>query len=530
MEHHRLRDGSSDAASGSLLEHAPLPAPRTASTTLDTGLDLWIDPDSVTNLDTDLDTGGEPATGRRAPRHRRDETVPDRPPAPAAHRRRRRRATCAWTPALSVGETLLGVGIALALHAPTAVVLGAALALVGHLPRWRHPVRLTLSAFDDAPRLLLVLTSALGVAFLARGDLHVGESGALRTVVTVLAVVAAQLALRTLVYAAVRRHRRRRGNGLATLVVGGGTVGTKFSRTLLENPQYGLLPVGTLDDRAPFLDAPPTPWLGPVDDVARLVRRHDVSVVVIAYGLREDEHLVNLLRDPGLEDTEIYWLPRLWELHTARAGGDLVHALPLERFRRPHHDRAGRRAKRVVDVTLSALALTLLSPVMLTCALLARWETRDGAIFRQVRVGVDGQPVTVMKFRSLSVAPTESDTTWNIAGDLRVGPVGKFLRRSSLDELPQLVNVLRGQMSLVGPRPERPVFAQQFAAQYPRYWHRHRVPCGLTGWAQVNGLRGNTSIELRADYDNYYIENFSLWFDLKIMLATVSQVVRGSGG
>jgi exopolysaccharide biosynthesis polyprenyl glycosylphosphotransferase len=447
--------------------------------------------------------------------------------------RRRHPGARAWSPALSFGETALGVGVALALDAPTAVVLGTTLALAGHLPRWRHPVRLTLSAFDDAPRLVLVLTSALGVAFLARGargELHVGESGAVRTVVAVLAVVAVQLTLRTVVYAVVRRFRRRRGHGLATLVIGGGTVGAKFSRTLLEHPHYGLLPVGTVDDRAPFIDAPPTPWLGPVDDLVRLVRRHDVRVLVVAYGLREDEHLVDLLRGPGLEDTEVYWLPRLWELHTARADGDLVHVLPLERFRRPHHDRAGRRAKRVVDVTLSALALLLLSPVMLACALLARWETKDGAIFRQVRVGVDGRPVTVMKFRSLSVAPTESDTTWNIAGDLRVGPVGKFLRRSSLDELPQLVNVLRGQMSLVGPRPERPVFAQQFAAQYPRYWHRHRVPCGLTGWAQVNGLRGNTSIELRADYDNYYIENFSLWFDLKIMLATVAQVVRGSGG
>ncbi|WP_432509813.1 sugar transferase [Kineococcus sp. SYSU DK001] len=522
MEHHRLRDGSSTVASEDLLDPPGVPVPRTA-----------------------LVPPREPPAGRRPPRHRRVHVRVHAHPDPRAHAqpdvraervgepahvRRRALGARAWTPVLSIAETLLGIGTALLLHAPTAVVLGTALAVVGHLPRWRHPVRLTLSAFDDTPRLVVGLTSALGVVVIARGDLHVGEEGALRTGAAVLAVAATQLALRTVCYAAVRRHRRRRGNGLATLVIGGGTVGARFSRTLLENPHYGLQPVGTVDDRAPFLDTPPTPWLGPVEDVTRLVHRHDVRVLVIAYGLREDEHLVNLLRDPGLEDTEIYWLPRLWELHTARADGDLVNALPLERFRRPSRDRTGRRVKRVVDVVLSGTALLLLSPVMLVCGLLARRETGDGAIFRQVRIGVDGRPVTVMKFRSLSVAPTESDTTWNIAGDLRVGPVGKFLRRSSLDELPQLLNVLRGQMSLVGPRPERPVFVEQFAAQYPRYWHRHRVPCGLTGWAQVNGLRGNTSIELRADYDNYYIENFSLWFDLKILLATVSQVLRGSGG
>lgn len=480
------------------------------------------------------DVAEELLTARRPPRHRQPETRVEKAPAAPAHRRRHPAGARTWTPALSIAETLLGLGIATLLDAPHAVLVAIGLALVAHLPRWRHPVRLTLSAFDDVPRLVLVLTSALGVAFLLRGglteSLAVGESAAWRAGVAVVAVLVAQIALRTLGYAAVRRYRRTRGNGLPTLVVGGGTVGTKFARTLVEHAHYGLEPVGIVDDRAPFLDAPPTPYLGPLEEISRLVRRHEVRVVVIAYGLREDEHLVNVLRDPGLEATEVYWLPRLWELHAARGNGDLVHVLPLERFRRPSHDVAGRRAKRVVDVVLSALALAALCPVMVACALLARRETGDGAIFRQIRVGVDGRPVTVMKFRSLSVAPTESDTTWNIAADLRVGPVGRFLRRSSLDELPQLLNVLRGQMSLVGPRPERPAFVEQFAAQYPRYWHRHRVPCGLTGWAQVNGLRGDTSIELRADYDNYYIENFSLWFDLKIMLATLSQVVRGSGG
>jgi len=147
-------------------------------------------------------------------------------------------------------------------------------------------------------------------------------------------------------------------------------------------------------------------------------------------------------------------------------------------------------------------------------------------VFKQERVGRDGKPFTIMKFRSLTPATDlESQVRWNINTDSRVGPVGKFLRVSSLDELPQLVNVLRGDMSLVGPRPERPFFVEQFARAYGGYADRHRVPAGITGWAQIHGLRGDTSIEERVRFDNYYIENWSLAFDLKIILRTVGSML-----
>jgi lipopolysaccharide/colanic/teichoic acid biosynthesis glycosyltransferase len=166
---------------------------------------------------------------------------------------------------------------------------------------------------------------------------------------------------------------------------------------------------------------------------------------------------------------------------------------------------------------------------MAICALMSWWET-GVVLFRQERVGMDGRPFTVLKFCSLRpTADSEAATTWNIGTDTRVRPLGRFLRRTSLDELPQLWNVLRGDMSLVGPRPERPHFVDEFTRRYPRYTARHRVPVGLTGWAQIHGLRGDTSISDRAGFDNFYIENWSLWGDIKILLRTAAQVVKVAG-
>jgi len=159
-----------------------------------------------------------------------------------------------------------------------------------------------------------------------------------------------------------------------------------------------------------------------------------------------------------------------------------------------------------------------------------RIEGGRGIIFRQERIGRDGTRFMLLKFRSLRpVNEDESRTNWNISHDDRLGPVGRILRATSLDELPQLFNILRGDMSLVGPRPERPYFVEEFGRQYRGYDARHRVPSGLTGWAQIHGLRGDTSIDMRARMDNFYIENWSLWLDVKIMLRTFISVVRAPG-
>jgi len=183
-----------------------------------------------------------------------------------------------------------------------------------------------------------------------------------------------------------------------------------------------------------------------------------------------------------------------------------------------------------MDVCVAGFALLLLTPVLLLVTLAVRLDGGPGVLFRQERIGVDGRQFAVLKFRSLRPATeAESATTWTVADDPRLSPIGRFLRKTSLDELPQLYNILRGDMSLVGPRPERPHFVDQFRNLYPSYEARHRVPSGLTGWAQVHGLCGNTSIPDRARFDNYYIENWSLWLDAKILLRTVGSVVRGDG-
>jgi exopolysaccharide biosynthesis polyprenyl glycosylphosphotransferase len=200
------------------------------------------------------------------------------------------------------------------------------------------------------------------------------------------------------------------------------------------------------------------------------------------------------------------------------------------RLRRAPFRRISWRFKRLVDVAFAATALLVASPVLLACGLAVRREGGPGVLFRQQRVGLDGRYFTLLKFRSMRpVVTAESATRSSIADDDRIGSIGRLLRKTSLDELPQLWNVLRGDMSIVGPRPERPHFVDQFATTFPRYLARHRVPCGMTGWAQVHGLRGNTSVADRARFDNYYIEHWSLWLDLKIVARTIAVVFNGEG-
>ncbi len=185
----------------------------------------------------------------------------------------------------------------------------------------------------------------------------------------------------------------------------------------------------------------------------------------------------------------------------------------------------GRAAKRGVDILGALIGLLLTLPVLLVIAAAVRLEGGPGVIFRQQRVGQHGRVFTLYKLRSLKPVADEGDVRWNIDNDSRLGRVGKFIRRTSLDELPQLANVLVGDMSLVGPRPERPFFVDQFSEEIPGYAQRHRVPVGLTGLAVVKGLRGDTSIPERARVDNEYADNWSFWLDIKIMLRTVSYLI-----
>jgi exopolysaccharide biosynthesis polyprenyl glycosylphosphotransferase len=283
------------------------------------------------------------------------------------------------------------------------------------------------------------------------------------------------------------------------------------------------------DDPLLAEDERPVPVLGGYESLTDAVLEHRVDLVIVTFGSLRESQIVPLLRACDRLACEILFVPRLFEVHTVTRDTEVLWGMPLVRMRRaPFRTRAW-TAKRASDVVLSGLLLLLLAPVLAVCTVASLWET-GWVLFRQTRVGLDGRPFTLLKFCSLRPAGEEEPSTrWNIGEDVRLRPVGKFLRRTSLDELPQLWNVLRGDMSLVGPRPERPYFVDEFTRQFPWYMARHRVPVGLTGWAQVHGLRGDTSIPDRARFDNFYIENWSMWGDIKILLRTAAQVLRAAG-
>jgi exopolysaccharide biosynthesis polyprenyl glycosylphosphotransferase len=425
--------------------------------------------------------------------------------------------------ALAVGITVVG-GLTGRL-----LVLGlTTLALYATAGLYRS--RLNLSVLDQVPELCVRALAAVAVASLI--DVAVTSGRHLTLAVAGGVGLGVSMLGRGVVVAGVRSARRRRWVEHPTLVLGAGQVGRQIATAIVEHPEYGLKVLGFVDSDPLVPDAErPAPLLGRTDELARVIVETGARHVVIAFAALPSSAMVDIVRTCDRLECELFIVPRLFELHH-RSGNDVevVWGMPLLRLRRAPFRRISWRVKRALDVVVAATTLVVASPLMLTIAGAVRREGGRGVLFRQERVGVDGRSFTLLKFRSMRPADgAESATRWTIANDDRIGPVGAFLRRSSLDELPQLWNVLRGDMSLVGPRPERPHFVDQFAVTMPRYLARHRVPCGMTGWSQVHGLRGDTSVADRARFDNYYIENWSLWLDLKIVLRTVSVVLGREG-
>lgn len=352
--------------------------------------------------------------------------------------------------------------------------------------------RLSLSLLNDLPFLAFGVLGGL-VTELATRRLLAGiadDRELLRRALTLLVVV---VLIRGLAYTTVRRVRRTGQVRHPALILGAGHVGLKLCRTLQEHREYGLDPVGFVDSwpRVEKISQLPALLAGGYEQLTQVIQSFDVRVVIVAFGSVREEELVAMLRTCDRMRCEIFFIPRLFEMNYVTRDMDEVRGIPLIRVRRAPYRRSSWTVKRLVDVVVAAIALVGALPVLAACALALRIEGGPGVLFRQQRVGLDGRQFTLLKFRSLKpAAEQESATRWNIAHDCRLGPVGRFLRKTSLDELPQLWNVLTGTMSLVGPRPERPHFVREFSDRIPRYMARHRVPAGMTGWAQVNGLRG----------------------------------------
>lgn len=374
-----------------------------------------------------------------------------------------------------------------------------------------------------APSVLPVVRPAVlgAVVGFAAAALFSGGAEVQRLAGAAVAAVPVVLGVRLVTSSLVRRARRRGHDLQPTLIVGAGGIGASIARVLRHRPEFGLSPVGFIDD--PDEDAGlPLPVLGPSASLAAVVRRHGVTRVVIAYGSERELELVRVLRASAELDAQVYVLPRFFELGSLADGRvtDDLWGFPLVPLRRPGSRRSVWRAKRAFDLVVGAGLLLMTAPVMAVAAVAVRLSSPGPVLFRQERIGLGGETYELLKFRSMRVND-DGDRQWSVDDDDRVTRVGQVLRRSHLDELPQLWNVLRGDMSLVGPRPERPTFVDRFSEDVPGYRYRHRVPTGLTGLAQVNGLWGDTSIEERARFDNLYIEQWSVVRDLEILLRTV---------
>jgi len=366
-----------------------------------------------------------------------------------------------------------------------------------------------------------------GLVSLALMSLYRGFSYA--RLVLLYSVVAALLLMilgRVMLRQVLIRQQRQGVGTERVLVVGTGAGSDLLIHRMMMFPQYGYTVCGVLDDRLePGSSFAGTTVVGRIPELATQVAEQRIDQVFLAIPGASHAQLLHLIKTCEDLNVDFRMLPDLFEVITTRIAADVVDGIPLVGIRRSQVEGVGLIAKRSFDLAVGGLLLIVLSPLWALLALLIRVGSPGPILYRQERVGLGGRLFTLYKFRSM-VRDAEEDTgpVFATADDTRRTAIGRWMRRYSLDEVPQLINILRGEMSLVGPRPERPFFVERFGAEIPRYLERHQVRPGVTGWAQLNDLRGDTSIGDRTIYDLYYIENWSLVFDIKILILTVARI------
>ncbi len=471
--------------------------------------------------------------------------TPRRMPAPAPISRRRRRG---W---FLLGLDVFALSLALGANAVGASAAGAevgpaiwlalffVVAIAAIAARRGYRFRLKTSPFEYVGQIVFGTALAATLIIAARVVLdpdpdaaaQVVRIWAFSTVYLIGGRVAAELG-----------SRPTTADGLNTLIVGSGEIGNTLARRLHERPELGLRPIGFLDDD-PLVDgrgqAHGAPVLGGSCDLEEVVRSYSVEHVIVAFSNGPHHVMLSLVRRCRALGLDISLVPRLFEEMSRRVTIEHVGGIALARVDRTDPRGWQFELKYVIDRGFGMILLVLTAPLMLVIALAVKLSSPGPVFYRQRRVGLDDREFDILKFRTMALGEDrEGEAARWIAQALggedsavadtqdRRTPVGRFLRRTSLDELPQLLNIVRGQMSFIGPRPERPGPATMFGEHVYRYGDRHRVRSGLTGWAQVNGLRGRTSLEDRIEWDNFYIENWSPWLDLKIMLLTPGAVLR----
>jgi len=311
-----------------------------------------------------------------------------------------------------------------------------------------------------------------------------------------------------------------------TLIIGSPDLVEKITTHLQKSKNHNFNILGYLSDRV--LPGVTYPSLANLNDLETLLINSKPDAVIVGFDQRESYRIMDVIKSVEGKNIELYYVPDIRELVTSHYTAFDLQGLLLLKLKALSLSGWQGFLKYIFDIILSLLALIFSFPFLLGIAVLIKIGSKGPVFYKQERIGLDGKRFSIFKFRTMIAdAEVKSGPVWASAGDPRVTTLGRFLRRTSLDELPQLFNVIRGDMSLIGPRPERPHFVQQFQQIIPKYAERHRVRSGITGWAQVNGLRGQSPIEERTIYDIYYIENWSLWFDLKIIILTFIAIIKG---
>ena len=322
----------------------------------------------------------------------------------------------------------------------------------------------------------------------------------------------------------VLRFLRRQGyNQRHALIIGASRLGRRVVKALAEHPELGVKVQGFLsaDPRGVREYIHDVPVVGQYGDLQERVQS-GIDIVFVCLPPEDERWAEKMFDTLSTTMVEVKALPAMCEFVSLRAEAEMFEGLPIITLQGSPLHGWNLVVKRVLDVVGASIALILFSPVLCAVAVLVKLTSPGPVFFRQLRMGLDGQAFEMLKFRSMKLdAESETGPVWTRPNDERRTAIGAFLRRTSLDELPQFWNVLRGEMSIVGPRPERPEFIARFRETLPQYMLRHKMKAGITGWAQINGWRGNTSLERRIEHDLYYIEHWSIWFDFKIMLLTV---------
>src|SRR3954470_24701273 len=323
----------------------------------------------------------------------------------------------------------------------------------------------------------------------------------------------------------VLERRWRAGIGLKRiLIAGSGDLGRLIADKILEHQELGYQIVGFVDDRAggDHLGYRGLPLLGTLDEAGEITNREAIDHLYVALPPEQHVRMLELLDSTSRQMVDVKVVPDLLQVIALRARLEDLDGVPVININDVPLQGFNSIVKRVIDIAISSAALLVLAIPLGIIAALVKLTSRGVIFYQQERMGLDGKPFMIYKFRSMySDAEASTGPVFASERDPRRTPIGKLLRHSNIDELPQLWNVLRGDMSIVGPRPERPLFVAQFKHKIPQYMLRHKVKAGITGWAQVNGWRGNTSIEKRIEYDLYYIENWSVRLDFKIMWLTL---------